>query len=101
MKIVVNEEYGRFSVSEALYEELGLRWDNHGNLDNETFGINDDNDLAYRANEKLISAIEKIGEDEASGDFATLKIVEIPDGIEWYIDVYDGIETVHEQHRSW
>jgi hypothetical protein len=37
----------------------------------------------------------------ASGGFASLKVVEIPDGIEWEIDEYDGKETIHEKHRSW
>ena len=26
---------------------------------------------------------------------------EIPDDVEWEIDDYDGIETIHEVHRSW
>ena len=30
-----------------------------------------------------------------------LKIVEIPDGVEWEIDDYDGVETIHEVHRTW
>ena len=32
---------------------------------------------------------------------AELAIVEIPDGIEWEIDDYDGIETIAETHRTW
>jgi len=35
------------------------------------------------------------------GRCAELKIVEIPNGIEYEIDNYDGVETVHEKHRSW
>ncbi len=101
MKIVVNKCYGGFGVSEAVYKELGMKWDGYGYLDNEAFGIESNNYLAYRTNEKLISAIEKIGEEKASGDLAELRIVEVPDDIEWEIDEYDGIETVHEQHRSW
>ncbi len=54
-----------------------------------------------RTDENLIKAIETIGEKESSGRFAELKIVEIPDGIEWEIDEYDGIESIHESHRSW
>lgn len=38
---------------------------------------------------------------KASGKCAELKVIEIPDGVDWEIDDYDGIETVHEKHRSW
>jgi hypothetical protein len=37
----------------------------------------------------------------ASGRHAQLVIVEIPDDIEWEIDEYDGVESIHEKHRSW
>lgn len=48
----------------------------------------------------LIRVIEELGE-KADGDCAELKIVEIPDGVDYEIDEYDGIETIHEKHRSW
>jgi hypothetical protein len=28
-------------------------------------------------------------------------VVEIPDGIEWSIQEYDGLEWVAEKHRTW
>lgn len=37
----------------------------------------------------------------AYGDCADLKIVEIPDDVEWVIEEYDGIEYVSEVHRTW
>ena len=49
----------------------------------------------------LVAVVEEIGEKEASGRHSNLKIVEIPDDIEWEIDSYDGYEKVHELHRSW
>jgi len=49
----------------------------------------------------LIAAIEKVGENKASGKLAKVRIVDIPDGVKWEIDEYDGIETIHECHRSW
>lgn len=88
-------------MSEAVYAELGMEWNGYGYLENEDFGIEDDNYLAYRRHPKLIAAIEKVGEKEASGQLAEVRIVDIPDGIEWEIYEYDGIETVHEKHRSW
>jgi hypothetical protein len=30
-----------------------------------------------------------------------LEVIDIPDDIEWFISDYDGVETVHEAHRSW
>ena len=53
-----------------------------------------------RSDPDLISVIEDLGE-KSFGSYATLKIVEIPDNVEYEIDDYDGIETIHEVHRSW
>lgn len=53
-----------------------------------------------RSDPLLIQVVEELGE-EANGSCAELKIVEIPDGIEWEIDEYDGNESVEEVHRSW
>lgn len=48
----------------------------------------------------LIQVIEEMG-DAASGDCADLSIVEVPDGVNWEIDEYDGREHVAEVHRTW
>lgn len=48
----------------------------------------------------LVQVVEELGE-KANGRCADLEIVEIPDGVEWEIDEYDGNERVHETHRSW
>ena len=48
----------------------------------------------------LVQVVEELGE-EANGKHATLKVVEIPDDIEWYIEEYDGCERVAEKHRTW
>lgn len=101
MKIAVNKCYGGFSVSEAVLDELGLEYIGYGHLENNDFGIESDNYHEYRSNPKLIAAIEKLGTDKSSGMYANIEIVEIPDDIGWYIDIYDGLETIHEQHRSW
>jgi hypothetical protein len=101
MKIVINNTYGGFSVSEKVYSELGLEYDGYGYLRNEDFNINSENSYEFRTDKKLISAIEKIGVKKSSGECAELKIIEIPDGIEWMIDEYDGMESVHEKHRTW
>lgn len=48
----------------------------------------------------LIAVIEELGE-SANGQCASLRIVEIPDGVDWEIDEYDGYEHVAEKHRTW
>ena len=53
-----------------------------------------------RTDLNLIEVVEELG-DEADGDCAELKVIEIPDGTEWEIDEYDGTETVDEKHRPW
>ncbi|KKQ99981.1 MAG: hypothetical protein UT24_C0019G0021 [Candidatus Woesebacteria bacterium GW2011_GWB1_39_12] len=60
----------------------------------------DDEKIRIRTDPRLIKCVEEIGE-ESFGNFAELKIVEIPDDVEWGIDDYDGIETIHEKHRVW
>lgn len=38
---------------------------------------------------------------EANGEHASLEVKEIPDGIEWQIEEYDGLEWVAEKHKTW
>jgi hypothetical protein len=90
MKIVINNCFGVFSLSEEAYEELGLKWDGAG------YEFSED-----RTNEKLIKCIEKIGAEKASGQLAKLKIIEIPNGIDYEIGSYDGLESVYEKSRRW
>lgn len=53
-----------------------------------------------RDDENLIKVVKELGE-KANGKCAELRIVEIPDGIEYVIDEYDGSESIHETHRTW
>ena len=48
----------------------------------------------------LVAVVEELG-GEANGKFSELEVVEIPNSVKWEIDNYDGIETIHEVHRSW
>jgi len=57
-------------------------------------------DYEIRTDLDLIKVISEMGA-AANGTFSELAVVEIPDGIAWEIDDYDGMETVREQHRSW
>jgi hypothetical protein len=53
-----------------------------------------------RDDEVLVQVVEELGE-SASGDYAELAVVEIPDDVEWEISEYDGREHVAEKHRTW
>lgn len=54
----------------------------------------------HREDPILIEVVEELGE-EASGKFGELVVVEIPDDLEYTIDNYDGIETLHEDVPVW
>jgi hypothetical protein len=88
MKVVINMMYGGFELSEEAYKELGLEYDGYG------FAFDKD-----RSNPKLVAVVEKLG--QRAGKLANLKIVEIPDGVEWEIEEHDGMEWVSEKHRTW
>lgn len=101
MKVAINKCWGGFSLSEEVYKELGIKWDTYGFLSNEDLGIKSENYNSYRSNKKLIKAIEKIGADKSSGNLSRIVIVEIPNGIKFTIEDYDGMESIHEVHKSW
>lgn len=120
MKVAINKCFGGFDLSDAVHEkliELGVphykTWDDIPKGDAPYIVDSDSPSLSFgkyysnfRDDEKrthplLIKAIEEIGEEKASGRFGNIKIVEIPDDIKWKIDDYDGIESIHEKHRSW
>jgi hypothetical protein len=54
-----------------------------------------------RNDSALVHIVETLGPDNASGPFCRLKVVEIPDGVEWIINDDDGKEWVAEKHRTW
>lgn len=53
-----------------------------------------------RENPLLVECVETLNK-KADGKYAKLKVVEIPDGIEYTIEEYDGNEHVAEKHRTW
>ena len=48
----------------------------------------------------LVDIVREMGE-AADGDYARLKIVQLPADVDWTIAEYDGQEWVAEQHRTW
>ena len=91
-KVVINTCHGGFGISaaaESKYRELA--------------GITDpDFHSLYipRDDEHLIAVVELMSE-EANNRFSELKIVEVPDDVNWYVEEYDGQEWVAERHQIW
>ena len=48
----------------------------------------------------LVDIVREMGE-TADGDFASLRVVELPADVDWIIEEYDGREWVAERHRTW
>ena len=48
----------------------------------------------------LVAIVEEMGE-KANNRYSFLRVVEIPDDVDWYIEEYDGDEWVAERHRTW
>jgi len=53
-----------------------------------------------REDPDLVSVVEELG-DAASGRYSHLAVVEIPDGVAYTIEEYDGLEHIAETHRTW
>lgn len=96
------DEYTRIDDNELESSSIM----NYSTIDlGKTIGnIPDENFWYYRNLERtdkdLVSVIEELG-NEASGRYGRIVVIEIPDDVDWEIDDYDGIETIHEKHRVW
>jgi len=54
-----------------------------------------------RSDPILVRVVEELRK-KANGFDAELKVVEIPDDVKGYdIESWDGIESIHEEHRVW
>jgi hypothetical protein len=114
MKLVINKCFGGYGLSRKAVlrlRELGCEganndvlcdevWPDTGETNNSAaldYGLGDE---ISRDDPLLVQVVEELGE-EANGPHASLKIIEIPDGTDWVINNYDGMESVHERHCSW
>lgn len=114
MKIVINKCYGGFSLSDAATMLYGKKAGINIIKDKKKsssliphYYINEIKNNNYfscrnikRNDPFLVEVVEELGE-AADGSFAELKVVEIPDNVEWEIEEYDGKEWIAEQHRTW
>ena len=111
-KIVINKSYERFCVShkaflrlrelgqqESLQEaDLGAYWPEAAAPREPS--LNQCGALIPRDDDKLVRVVEELQE-EANGHCAELKVVSIPDEVQWQIVKTDGVEHVCEVHRTW
>mgnify|MGYP007082159821 FL=1 len=89
-KIVINVCFGGFGLSKkalTLYNELT------GSARKYDSGIPRDCNT-------LVQIVEEMGK-QSWDNYSQLKVVEIPDGVEWEIKEYDGSEHIAEKHRTW
>lgn len=141
MKVVINAQYGGFSLSregmqryceiknipcwiedDTKFKTMGIFtvWttppENRMTLRDDEFytmSMEDRREYNRQYSEQTLSdrdierndpALVQLVEENAkkyAGRCATLKVVEIPDDVEWEISEYDGYEHVAEVHRTW
>jgi hypothetical protein len=115
MKLVINSYFGGFGLSDKaielffqkkgwylikklMYEDSEVHYNYWKDVQDNDHYWSDRN--IDRDDPDLIDLVETLGE-EASGEFSTLKVIEIPDDIEWELYDSSGKESVHEEHRIW
>lgn len=57
-------------------------------------------DSSYREDKILVEIVERLGK-EANSDYSNLIVIEIPDDLDYVIDDYDGLETLHQRVQEW
>jgi hypothetical protein len=116
MKVVINGDFGGFSLSDEAFEKFlyrkGIAWEKCINkydmtdyyharhLDSEEHYLAQHEVLQNRADPDLVAVVEEMGH-KANGQYANLVIVEIPDNVQWHLAEYDGVEHIAENHRTW
>ena len=131
MKIVINGDYGGFGLSEEsidryielaglkLYKHKEAEWNSTSYYtvpyeeflkvnaaDHEQGEYTNSNALCWthydiaRNDSFLVQVVEELKE-KVNSVYSSLKVVNIPDDIEWQIEEYDGWEHVAEKHKTW
>lgn len=113
MKVVIHTSFGGFSITKECAERMAELGSWRAKLELESlneitgdyrdghwfgYGYVEGMDGGYdRTDPHLVQAVEELGEKAGKN----LKVVTIPDDVEWYIHEYDGLESIHEEHRFW
>jgi hypothetical protein len=96
MQVVINTSYSNFAISADAISLIQKKIKNP-KAKSQINAYSFDND---RSNPLLVEAVQKLGA-KANGLYTTLKIVEIPDDVEWRVDAINGKEVIREKHRIW
>jgi hypothetical protein len=126
MKVVINKCHGGFGLSQQAMFDYAKRkgmklfsWSEHGGFVTHYTTVPKEEweslakkskaaaNKAYfsdrdieRNDPDLVAVVRKMGK-KANGRYADLKVTEIPDGIEWHVYEYDGMECIAENHETW
>lgn len=114
MKVVISKRFGGFGLSRAAFlrlrelgcaaaksePDIGENYDDGSGPRKSFAGMDSFCSEVPRNDPHLVQVVEEMGA-KANSDFSKLVVVEIPDGIEWEVDEYDGYEKIVEKHRSW
>lgn len=110
MKVVINNDYGGFGLSDLAMQLYLTRKELPYHMVKKSFYTSfhkpEDEEAVYyecdfdRNDPVLVAVVEELGV-EANGKYASLKVVDVPDDVEWDIGEYDGREWVAEKHRTW
>ena len=90
-KVVINKCFGGFGLSDLALKKIQKL--KGSEVVSSGYDLERDDPI-------LVKVVEELGK-KANGTFADLKVVNVPDGVKWQVEEYDGSEWVAEIHRSW
>ncbi len=91
--IVINTCFGGFGISDealAMMNDLA----SPGQVYDCCYWLERDDPI-------LVKVVEELGDKANATSGAKLKVVRIPNDVEWELGEYDGIEHIAELHRTW
>ena len=84
----------------CLTKDFGEEFEDIDLVDNELDKYSFNSRDIKRDDYDLVKVVEKL-KDNSNTKCSNLKIVEIPEDVEWEIEEYDGDEWISEKHRTW
>ena len=97
---IANKEYKRMKKPDDSEWYVHYATIKKNKLTSKEFNDNLLNDPIERHDKHLIQVIEELGKD-ACQSHSRIEVIEIPDGVDYVIEQYDGMEWVSEKHRTW